>query len=276
MQSRGLGAQPASGGNVKFKTGEPKKKKYANRKKWRYLETSEAWQDSTRLDSTIRAAHNARTAMSTTPTSFDAPLLGEASPSQGNYIQPTLGHGLRIWWAYYWPVSLISFFLIVGVSLLLRKAWESDVLSTDVVRWANRILPYAVVFAVSMIGIRRILGKQFRAFSIALLPPGAVVVGQPLPLSYERTLRVWWEFIWRTVVYSVVFRIAGSIALSLTMGIFASMGGLMGAAAPLVMQVLIDGAVGLFVIYSGILDEEFGDFRVSLVPRTGPVPVAQS
>lgn len=214
--------------------------------------------------------------MSKTPSSFDAPLLGDASRSQGNYIQPTLEHGLRIWWAYYWPVSLISFFIIVGVSVLLRKAWESDALSTEVVRWADRILPYAVVFVVSIVGIRRILGKKFLAFSIALLPRGAVVVGQPLPLSFERTLRVWWEFIWRTVVYSVVFRIAGSIALSLTMGIIASMGGLMGAAAPLVMQVLIDGAVGLFVIYSGILDEEFGDFRVSLVPRAGRLPAVQS
>jgi len=214
--------------------------------------------------------------MSTTPSSFDAPVPGDASRSQENYIQPTLGHGLRIWWAYYWPVSLISFFIIVGVSVLLRKAWESDVLSTEVVRWANRILPYAVIFVVSMIGIRRILGKKFRAFSIALLPRGAVVVGQPLSLSFERTLRVWWEFIWRTVVYSVVFRIAGSIALSLTMRIFASMGGLMGAAVPFVMQVLIDGAVGLFVIYSGILDEEFGDFRVSLLPRAGRLPILQS
>ena len=128
--------------------------------------------------------------MSTTPSSFDAPLPGDASLSQENYIQPTLGHGLRIWWAYYWPVSLISFFIIVGVSVLLRKAWESDVLSTEVVRWANRILPYAVIFVVSMIGIRRILGKKFRAFSIALLPRGAVVVGQPLSLSFERTLRM--------------------------------------------------------------------------------------
>ena len=50
----------------------------------------------------------------------------------------------------------------------------------------------------------------------------------------------------------------------------------MGTAVPFVMQVLIDGAVGLFVIYSGILDEEFGDFRVSLAPRTGRVPVARS
>ena len=40
----------------------------------------------------------------------------------------------------------------------------------------------------------------------------------------------------------------------------------MGGLVPFVSQVGIDGAVDLFVIYSGILDEEFGDFRVTLVP----------
>jgi len=41
----------------------------------------------------------------------------------------------------------------------------------------------------------------------------------------------------------------------------------MGKVVPLIFQVLIDAAVGSFVVYSGLLDEEFGDFRVTLVPR---------
>lgn len=213
------------------------------------------------------AARHAHKAMLSKPGTFDAASLERPSLSQENYIQPNLGHGLRIWWAYYWPTSLISFFIIVGLSVLLRKAWENDALSTQVVRWANRILPYVVLAAVSILGIWRILRKKFRAFSIALLPRVPASGSEPLPRSFQRTMRVWWEFIWRTVVYSVIFRIAGSIALSLTIGIFAALGGPMAALVTFVSQVLIDGAVGLFVIYSGILDEEFGDFRVSLVPR---------
>ena len=205
--------------------------------------------------------------MLSSPGSFDAASLERPSPPQENYIQPNLGHGLRIWWAYYWPTSLISFIIIVVLSILLRKAWENDVLSTQVVRWANPILPYVVVAAVSMLGIWRILGKKFHTFSIALLPRAPASGGEPLPRSFQRTLRVWWEFIWRSVVYSVILRFAGSIALGMTVGILASLGGPMRAIVPFVSQVLIDGAVGLFVIYSGILDEEFGDFRVTLVPR---------
>ena len=213
------------------------------------------------------AARHAHKAMLSKPGLFDSASLESASPSQENYLQPNLGHGLRIWWAYYWPTSLISFFIIVVLTILLRKAWENDVLSTQVVLWANRILPYVVISAVSMLGIWRILRKKFHSFSIALLPRAPASGGEPLYRSLQRTLRVWWEFIWRAVVYSVIFRIAGSIALSLTIGVFAALGGPAGAIVTFVSQVLIDGAVGLFVIYSGILDEEFGDFRVTLVPR---------
>src|SRR2546427_9446383 len=165
-------------------------------------------------------------------------LLNAPSPSQGDYIQPNLGHGLRIWWAYYWPTSLISFFIIVVLTVLLRKAWENDELSTQVVLWANRILPYVVISAVSVLGIWRILGKKFRSFSIALLPRAPGSGGDPLSRSFQRTLRVWWEFIWRNVVYSVILRIAGSIALSMTIGILAALGGPMRAIVPFVSQVL--------------------------------------
>jgi hypothetical protein len=214
--------------------------------------------------------------MLSNPGSFDAASLERSSPSQENYLQPNLSHSLRIWWAYYWPTSLISFFIIVVLTTLLRKAWENDVLSTQVVRWANQILPYAVVSAVSMLGIWRILRKKFRSFSIALLPRAPASGSEPLSLSLQRTLRVWWEFIWRNVVYSVILRFAGSIALNLTIGILATLGGPMRAIVPFVSQVLMDGAVGLFVIYSGILDEEFADFRVTLVPRAHILSAAPS
>jgi hypothetical protein len=205
--------------------------------------------------------------MLSNPGSFDAASLERSSPSQENYLQPNLGHGLRIWWAYYWPTSLISFIIIVVLSVMLRKAWENDVLSTQVVRWANQILPYAVLSAVSILGVWRILAKKFHSFSIALLPRAPATGSQPLPLSLQRILRVWREFIWRVVVYSVILRIAGSIALSLTIGILATLGGRTGAFVSFVSQGLMDAAVGLFVIYSGILDEEYADFRVTLVPR---------
>jgi len=119
---------------------------------------------------------------------------------------------------HHWPTFLILSFIIGVLMVLLRKAWENVLISGHVVLWANQILPYVVIFAVSMFGIRRILAKKFRSFYIALLPRDASGV-EPLARSFQRTVRVWWAFIWRAVVYSVIFRIAGSIAVGLTIGI---------------------------------------------------------
>jgi hypothetical protein len=55
------------------------------------------------------------------------------------------------------------------------------------------------------------------------------------------------------------------------MGFLSEMGRAMAILVPLVESLVISGAVGLFVIYSNILDEDFGDFRVVLLPRE-PVP----
>jgi hypothetical protein len=48
----------------------------------------------------------------------------------------------------------------------------------------------------------------------------------------------------------------------------------MAVLAPIMLQIGIDGTVGLFVMYSAILDEEFSDFRVSLIPREAALGVA--
>ena len=211
------------------------------------------------------------------PDSFDSPSESGTVPALQNYIQPTLGHGLRVWWAYYWPTSLISIVILGFSTVLLRKAWENGMLSGHAVAWADRIIPFLVVYSVSVPTIRYVLGKSFRSFRVALLPRNLSSSAEVLPASFRRSIRVWWEFSWRAVVYSVIVRFAGSIALSLTLGILSSLGRLMAALVPIAFQVVIDGAVGLFVVYSAILDEEYGDFRVALLPRNivspgAPVP----
>jgi hypothetical protein len=41
------------------------------------------------------------------------------------------------------------------------------------------------------------------------------------------------------------------------------------------LGLVIAAAVGLFVIYSNLLDEDIGDFHVGLVPRSVGAPVPQ-
>jgi hypothetical protein len=206
-------------------------------------------------------------------------MFDEASSSRipmplGDYIQPTLNYGFRVWWAYYWPTSLISVVLIVTIGVALRMAWQNFLVSAHFVRWANLILPYAVVYSVSLGMIYYVLAKGFRHFRVALLPRGVSSANQPLPRTFSRTSRVWWAFSWRAVVFSVIFRFAGGIAIGFVVAALSMMGPVMTALVPIAAQVIIDAAVGLFVMYSAILDEEFGDFRVALLPRKDITPVA--
>jgi Na+/citrate or Na+/malate symporter len=92
---------------------------------------------------------------------------------------------------------------------------------------------------------------------------------QPLPRTFLRTIRVWWTFVWRTFVYSLIASFAGSVLIGTLTGILSEFGRVMAILTPIVVNVVIAGAVGLFVMYSNILDEEFGDFRVALLPPDG-------
>ncbi len=229
------------------------------------------------LDSKLTVRQNPRDSMPSEPPLFNAASGHSQSSRLENYVQPGLGHGLRIWWAYYWPTSLVSLFIISFLTFLLRKAWENDLISGHAVLWSSRILPYIVVYGFSVFTIRYVLGKRFRSFRVALLPRDPLSGTEAMSRSFGRTIRVWWAFCWRSVVYSLIVRFAGSVALGFTIGILSSMSRAAATWVPLIAQVVIDGAVGLFVIYSAILDEEFGDFRVALLPREptlGAVPAA--
>lgn len=210
------------------------------------------------------------------PGMFDAPASSNASSSLVDYIQPTLSHGLRVWWAYYWPTALIVFGLLLLSGFFMGIFIATGALLPATVRAITPALSYFWIFFVSFFTIRYVLGKTFRRFRIALLPAFGENAANQLPKTLRRTLRVWWAFIWRAVVYSVILRIAGSIALGSIIAILSMTGRSMAAIVPLAAQLVLDGAVGLFVMYSAILDEQFGDFRVALLPRKDVAPIAPS
>jgi hypothetical protein len=98
------------------------------------------------LDSNLTVRQNPHDSMLSKP-----PLVnGASAPNQSspldNYVQPSLGHGLRLWWAYYWRTSLVSLFVVGFLTFLLRKAWENLLISGHVVLWSSWILSYVVVY----------------------------------------------------------------------------------------------------------------------------------
>lgn len=100
----------------------------------------------------------------------------------------------------------------------------------------------------------------------------------PLRPVWRRTVRVWWTFTWRSVVYTVLLSFLANVSLGIVTGMLSEMNRIMAVVVPIIQGLMIGAAVGLFVVYSNILDEEFGDFRVVLLPREAPAqnPMAAS
>jgi hypothetical protein len=75
------------------------------------------------------------------------------------------------------------------------------------------------------------------------------------------------------VLYRIIITFVATIPLSVLLGIFTRIPTAQAIVRALVM-IAIDAGAGLFVIYSNILDEDFGDFRVCLLPLRKDAPAS--
>jgi hypothetical protein len=205
--------------------------------------------------------------MLSAPSMFNAPSPASPATPDSDYIQPTLNHGLRIWWAYYWPTSVAAGLLTILLAYCVRVLYQRVMISASIARPVLLSLPYATTAGVGLLIFRYLLGKRFRHFRLALRAKGEDTAAVLLIPRWRRTVRVWWTFTWRTILYGVVLSFLVNISLGIMLGMLMETSRLMAALVPVVQGLIIAAAVGLFVIYSNVLDEEFGDFRVVLLPR---------
>ena len=217
--------------------------------------------------------------MSPIPMSTPASMFGEDSARQpvstnSDYIQPNLGHGLRIWWAFFWRNTLIS--LILGFMLGIAV-----VMLYKVIPFSKRHLvifygAYVVEYVVAIFVMHFIVRKKFRAFRIILTAVGYGDTAQILQPTFGRTFRIWWTYTWRTVIYLTVLSIAMSVPLGFISGAVAVIYPPLGDAFLQFARTAIAGAVGLYTIYANILDEDIAGFRVSLAPRSPTIPLPEN
>lgn len=181
----------------------------------------------------------------------DRPEPQSGAPKD-NYIQPNLGHGLRIWWALFWRTTLASVITYGGPLAAF-----------------HRIPPpyttYAVNYAVTLAMMYFILRKRYRRFHIRLV--SRTDRSQTLPLTFPRSARIWWTFTWRTLVYRIALSFAMSVPAGFLTGTVAVIYPPLAGVFAILVQLVIEAGVGLFVIYSNILDEEMSDFCVTLAPN---------
>jgi hypothetical protein len=193
------------------------------------------------------------------PSMFDAPRPAASDAPAFNYIQPNLLYGLKIWWAFYWRTTLTTYIVAAGAIVLARRAPSPATLLLA------RYSVYAVYYPVAFLVLAYVLRKNFETFRIGLVSRRAGEETEVLSATFQRTGRVWWTFTWRSVVYRIITTVVVMFPLGWTMGFLTAI--LPAVVVTLAVQVVLDAVVGMFVIYSSILDEEISDFRVTLLPN---------
>ena len=190
---------------------------------------------------------------------------------RSDYIQPTLGYALRVWWALYWRTTAIAIVLIGLTTVVLRAMYANVLISAHVVIWGSRLAPYIFTYAAAIPVMRFVLHKRFSSFRVALWSEdGQLSETDEMP-SWSRVIRVWWAYSWRALIYSAVGGVVVGYPMGLMVGIVSP--------SPVVMKlfgtvlgIVVGAGVGLYVIYSSILDENIADFRVGLLSLEAPEP----
>jgi hypothetical protein len=209
----------------------------------------------------------------------DRPAVATALP-ESNYIQPNLGHGLRIWWAFFWRNAIIVAILTALAGMAVKALYERGLASANVLRPVMQYGSYVIAYTSALFVLHFIVRKKFQRFRINLIPVGGSENAEALPATMKRTFRIWWTFAWRTVVYGVILNFAANVPMAFLNGLVAVIYPPLAAIFAQLVSLVIGAAIGLFVIYANILDEDFGSFRVTLAPNvaipTAPVVVVDA
>jgi hypothetical protein len=193
-------------------------------------------------------------------------------PGRGDYVQPTLGHGLRVWWAFYWRNTLLSIVAMFLVGILLRVSSAPLETRLYIIQYGQYVLSYLIAIFI----IRVTMTKQFKRFRIGLVSTDDPAAEHFLSPTLKHTLQIWWTYSWRTAVFGAALALAMSVPMGFVTGAVTIISEPLGALFTQLIRLAIAGVVGLFVFYSNILDEEFGSFRVILLPRTEASSLASS
>jgi hypothetical protein len=144
--------------------------------------------------------------------------------------------------------------------------------------WLTLFVQYGVYplgYGVAIFVIRMVVQKQFKTFRILLVAPQSEPP-QVLAMTWTRTFRIWWTFCWRTTVYLAALLVALYVPSGFIIGAVQVIAPAISPFFPLLMGIVLAAAVGLFAIYSNILDERIADFTVTLAPRTSATTVTSA
>jgi hypothetical protein len=86
--------------------------------------------------------------------------------------------------------------------------------------------------------------------------------------TFKRTARIWWAWVWRSALFGGAAGLFGSVILSVS-GILEHISENAGKYLGLAVGLALAVPVGIWV-FQIILEKDFGEFRIRLVPKSPP------
>jgi hypothetical protein len=86
--------------------------------------------------------------------------------------------------------------------------------------------------------------------------------------TFKRTARIWWAWVWRSALFGGAAGLFGSVVLSVS-GILEHISENAGKYLGLAVGLALAVPVGIWV-FQIILEKDFGEFRIRLVPKSPP------
>ena len=88
--------------------------------------------------------------------------------------------------------------------------------------------------------------------------------------TFKRAARIWWAWVWRSVVFGGAAGLFASATLSLS-GILEHISEKAGQVVSMAAGLALAVPIGIWV-FQMVLEKDFGEFRLRLVPRAAPPP----
>ena len=86
--------------------------------------------------------------------------------------------------------------------------------------------------------------------------------------TFKRSARIWWAWVWRSALFGGAAGLFGSVVLSVS-GILEHISENAGKYLGLAVGLALAVPVGIWV-FQIILEKDFGEFRIRLVPKSPP------
>ena len=84
-------------------------------------------------------------------------------------IEPTMGHGLRVWWSWQWRTlvsGLVLSLFCIPIVMVLNIIFGSSKIGFV----AGQLLSFAVFTGAGIFQMKTVLDKEYKTFRVAILP----------------------------------------------------------------------------------------------------------